>query len=301
MEHSARRKMINLRHSFQRGHAASGSLPGGWRNLIFDLIADSFRRSRRLRVDFNSLTPKDLCPHDSVTEIRRVPRRIVRCRRCGVAFAADRDNLDRAIDRHQGDYFLANKDFTFEDGDVDIFSYLMPRILFFWALGYPRYRPARRRALDVGAGQGIMVKYLDFLGWDAWGVEISQWAVEQARARFGCDHMIQGTVQSAGLDTGSFDLVTLIHVLEHVDEPVPLLSEIYRILADGAYLYVEVPSSERDTSDYYIDDHFWFYSVDSLRYLLSSIGFREVNVSEGTFNPRLHNVPFIFAAAKKPE
>lgn len=89
-------------------------------------------------------------------------------------------------------------------------------------------------------------------------------------------------------------------MLEHLDEPVPLLKEIYRILADGAYLYVEVPSSERDVSDYGIDDHFWFYSPDSLRYLLLCIGFRDVNVSEGTFNPRLHNVPFIFAAARKP-
>jgi predicted TPR repeat methyltransferase len=129
----------------------------------------------------------------------------VRCRRCGVAFATQRDDVSRAIDRHQRDYFMANKGFLFENGEADVFSYLMPRVLFLWALGYPRYRPRRRRALDVGAGQGIMVRYLEFLGWDAWGVEISQWAVNFAREKLNCQHMIQGTLQDAGFEPGSFD------------------------------------------------------------------------------------------------
>lgn len=300
MEHSFKQRLRNLGQSFRAGRAVTGSRRMGLANLLHDAVFDVTRRSRPLRCDFGTLGEADLCRHEAARTVRSLPRRIVRCRRCGVAFAAERPSLQQAIATHGGDYFLANKDFIFPDGKPDVFNYVMPRTLFFHALGMYAFRPANRRALDVGCGVGIMPRYLEFLGFEAHGVEISSWAVDYARRELGQTRIQQGTVEQAAFPDGHFSLITLVHVLEHLDDPLPTLRELRRILEPGGLLYVESPCSERDTSDYLIDDHFWFYSPDALRYLLSCLGFRDVRVGEGTFERSLHNVPFLFASARKP-
>jgi SAM-dependent methyltransferase len=289
-----------LRRSYELGRYASGHRLFGLRYAAFTLYADWVRRSRPLTCDWDSLTEADLCSHSDVRTIRWIPRLIVRCRQCGVAFATQRDTLPVATERHDGDYFLANKDFLFPDGKPDVFSYVMPRTLFFWAIGFSGFRPHNRRALDVGCGIGIMVHYLRFLGFEAEGVEISEWAVGYARRELNLTKIRQGTVQDARFPPDTFSLVSLVHVVEHLDDPVPMLREVYRILEPGGMAYVELPCSERDSSDYGIDDHFWFYTPQALHRLLCCIGFRDVKINEGTFEKRLHNVPFIFAAARKP-
>ncbi len=224
----------------------------------------------------------------------------MRCRRCQVAFATRRDPVERAREVHDQGYFEANRDFVYPDGSPNYFEYAMPRTLFFWALGFSRFPPEGRRALDVGCGNGLMLRYLRFLGYEPWGVEISEWAAEYARTRVGEPRVTTGTLDAAAYPDGHFRLVTLVHVLEHLDEPAPMLAEIRRVLEPGGLFYVEVPSSERDPGDYLVGDHFWFYCVDALRYLLTGAGFVDVRVGEGAGNERLHDVPFLFALARRP-
>jgi SAM-dependent methyltransferase len=300
VEHTLRQRLRNLRSSFLAGRCGPHSRVSGLANMMRDAAFDVTRRSRPIRRDFDSLGEADLCAHEDTVAIRTLPRRIVRCRRCGVAFATTRDPLERAIEVHDGAYFLANKDFVYPDGKPDVFSYVMPVTLFFHSLGFPKFRPANRRVLDVGCGVGIMPRYLEFLGMEAYGVEISPWAAQYARDELGQSRIVTGTVQEAAFPDGHFSLVTMRHVLEHLDDPLPVLREIQRILEPGGRLYVEVPCSERDTTDYLIGDHFWFYSESSLRYLLGCLGFRDVRANEATFIRELHNVPFLFAAAMRP-
>jgi len=269
-------------------------------NLVLEAWADRRRRSRPFPCDPSPSEPPPFCPHDSTVVIRRFPREILRCRRCQVAFATRRDTVERACEVHDQDYFEANRDFIYPDGSPNYFEYAMPRTLFFWALGFSQLAPHGQRALDVGCGNGLMLRYLRFLGYEPWGVEISEWAADYARTVVGEDHVTTGTLQQAGYPVAHFRLVTLVHVLEHLDEPAPLLAEIRRVLEPGGLLYVEVPSSERDVSDYLVGDHFWFYCVDALRYLLTCAGFRDVRIGEGAGRRELHNVPFIFALARTP-
>lgn len=217
-----------------------------------------------------------------------------------MAFATTRDTVEHAREVHDQGYFEANRDFIYPDGSPNYFEYAMPRTLFFWALGFSQFAPKDQRALDVGCGNGLMLRYLRFLGYEPWGVEISEWAAEYARTVVGEERVTTGTLHEVGYPDGHFRLVTLVHVLEHLDEPAPLLAEVRRVLEPGGLLYVEVPSSERDVTDYLIGDHFWFYCVDALRYLLTCAGFRDVRVGEGWGKPELHSVPFIFALAHTP-
>jgi ubiquinone/menaquinone biosynthesis C-methylase UbiE len=96
--------------------------------------------------------------------------------------------------------------------------------------------PAGRRLLDVGAYTGVFVDIAAQHGWNAWGVEPSAWAVEEAQAQ-GLQ-MIPGTLEAAGLAAESFDVVTMWDVIEHVTSPLATLQAAQRVLKPGGYLVV---------------------------------------------------------------
>ena len=74
--------------------------------------------------------------------------------------------------------------------------------------------------LDIGAGSGILVEAAQDRDWHAQGIEPSQWLSEQAILRGLAVH--EGTLPHPDV-TQTFDLVTLVDVLEHVNDPLTLL------------------------------------------------------------------------------
>ena len=81
---------------------------------------------------------------------------------------------------------------------------------------------AGARVLDVGCGKGEFLTEMGAAGWTAEGVETDARAVARARERSLVVH--EGTLETAGYAAGSFDAVTLSHVLEHFHDPVATLS-----------------------------------------------------------------------------
>ena len=105
-----------------------------------------------------------------------------------------------------------------------------------WATaGLPR--PAR--LLDVGAASGILVSEATALGFESVGVEPSRPLAERARADGLEVH--DGVLPHPALDGATFDIVTLIDVIEHVDDPLGLLGMCRRHLAPGGRLVVVTP------------------------------------------------------------
>lgn len=97
------------------------------------------------------------------------------------------------------------------------------------------------RLLDVGSGSGEMLAYMAELGWEVEGVETDSTAATVARARG--IHIHLGKLQSLGLPDEYADAVTLVHVLEHVREPVALLAECLRLVRPGGVLAVATPNA----------------------------------------------------------
>jgi 2-polyprenyl-3-methyl-5-hydroxy-6-metoxy-1,4-benzoquinol methylase len=100
----------------------------------------------------------------------------------------------------------------------------------------------RGKLLDVGCGNGEFLATMKELGWDTVGVETDERAAEGARERFGLD-VRTGTVDVVAFPDDSFDAVSLSHVIEHVYDPVTLLSECRRILRPGGKLIVLTPNT----------------------------------------------------------
>lgn len=99
--------------------------------------------------------------------------------------------------------------------------------------------PSNGRLLDVGCGYGFFLGKARERGWSVHGVEPCVHARDYAM-RNGIQVDLGGLLEQKYPD-GSFDVVTMFYVLEHVREPLSYLKEAYRILKPGGLLLVRVP------------------------------------------------------------
>ena len=102
--------------------------------------------------------------------------------------------------------------------------------------------PAQTRLLDVGCSSGAFLGAAVKLGYAAEGVEPAPQAAATARAAGLKVHT--GLLHEAAFASGSFDAVTLLEVIEHLKEPLPLLQECQRILKPGGILLVGTANAD---------------------------------------------------------
>lgn len=135
-------------------------------------------------------------------------------------------------------------------------------------------------ALDVGCAVGAMVKILNRRGWQAIGVEPSLPLAELARNEK--LEVRTGFLEDLEFESASFDLVTLMHVLEHVPHPAGLIHEIARITSPGGYLLLSLPIAgilrHYVQGAAYFDqpDHVSFFSPANIQQLLESAGYEVI-------------------------
>ncbi len=134
------------------------------------------------------------------------------------------------------------------------------------------------RVVDLGCWTGSFLVGARERGWDTVGIEPSNWGSNRARAR-GLDVR---TVEWAnhGLAPGTFRLVAMSDVLEHLLDPGTALDEIARMLEPGGALMLTVPDAGSRLARILgrrwwsvLPMHVQYFTRDSLRRLLEAHGY----------------------------
>lgn len=101
--------------------------------------------------------------------------------------------------------------------------------------------PSGSPALDVGSASGAMLVALAENGYSASGVEPygpARMVSEELAAHTGLNLTVRsGSGEEIPYGDNSFQLITMISVLEHTDDPYQVLSECFRVLRPGGGLY----------------------------------------------------------------
>jgi len=138
--------------------------------------------------------------------------------------------------------------------------------------------------LDVGSATGIMMNLAKKDGWDVYGVELSKWAVDEAKRRYGIE-IIQGDFLDVELTENFFKVVCLIDIIEHVSNPKDVIGKVWRILERGGVAVLVTPDIKSFTAKvmgekwwHFRPAHIGFFSKKPLFHLLRSKGFEIVKL-----------------------
>jgi len=96
------------------------------------------------------------------------------------------------------------------------------------------------KLLDLGCGDGRFLALMRAAGWDVTGIDTDLAAVKNAR-ELGIP-VVAGNIADAAFPEASFDAVTLSHVIEHVHDPVGLLSACRRVVKPGGQVVIVTPN-----------------------------------------------------------
>jgi len=100
-------------------------------------------------------------------------------------------------------------------------------------------RPSAIRILDVGCGTGANLEMLSQFG-EAEGVDVSDDALEFCRGK-GLN-VQKGLAEKLPYEDGAFDVTTALDVVEHLDDDIAGLKEMFRVTKMGGYSLIFVPA-----------------------------------------------------------
>jgi 2-polyprenyl-3-methyl-5-hydroxy-6-metoxy-1,4-benzoquinol methylase len=198
---------------------------------------------------------------------------IVECRRCGYTYANPRWSEDELMMAY---------------GAVEDETYVTERIgrvlTFQKHLAHMEKWTGRgdgRSLLDIGAYIGVFVEEAQKSGWEAVGVEPSDWAAAEAQKR-GLN-VIVGTQDAPELQGKQFDVVTMWDVIEHVDSPSTEMAKAYRLLKPGGWLVLHTMDIDSLTAKmmggrwpWLMDMHLHYFSRKSMAQMLEKNGYEVV-------------------------
>ena len=196
---------------------------------------------------------------------------------------------------------------TFEDADREVYSndaymehyvdgLLLSQILWFNHVGScnfyfreaPDLLPAGARFLEIGPGHGLMT-YLalrDFglasaVAWDVSPVSVER--TREALGKLGVENVTCAVRNAMSVEPGEqeFDFIVLSEVLEHIEDPMPVMAKLRGLLPDDGLVFINVPINSPSPDHIYL-----MKTPDDARRLLTDNGFEivreEMFATQGT-------------------
>ncbi len=138
------------------------------------------------------------------------------------------------------------------------------------------------RLLDAGCGDGGFLRVARALGYEGIGLEFDPAAAAVARAQGFTVH--EGVLEEVPIAPASVDQVTLRHVVEHLHEPVAVLSRLCGALKPGGRIWLQTPNVDSRGARRYGADwrglepprHLVLFGERSLRLALERAGFERI-------------------------
>jgi len=143
---------------------------------------------------------------------------------------------------------------------------------------------ASPRVLDVGCGRALLLESIARSGAECHGLEREGFDTSRVSSKITMHH---GTVNSLGFMPGSFQLIILWHVLEHLENPGEVLQQLADLLSPGGLLAVAVPNIDSLQAGWFGPDwfhldlprHLWHFTPKTLEMLWRAAGLKKVRAS----------------------
>jgi len=121
--------------------------------------------------------------------------------------------------------------------------------------------------IDLGSGDKGFSKYCESIGITSYPYDYPDFDIEK---------------DTLPHENNSIDFVTMNAVIEHIKNPSNILSESYRVLKRGGFIFIRTPNWKMDWKNFYNDPtHVKPYSPETLKNTLELFGFKVIFLEPG--------------------
>jgi 2-polyprenyl-3-methyl-5-hydroxy-6-metoxy-1,4-benzoquinol methylase len=215
---------------------------------------------------------------------------IYRCDRCLLVKAdiPDRATGEAAKMYDDAEYFEGwnfNAELDYESFDKSLFEQAEVYVDFI------KKHTAGNELLDVGTGHGLLPYTAQKHGYQVEGTDLSKWVCDllPEKVGFAVHH---GPIENIEF-AHHYDVITLMHVLEHTTDPVSTIARCAELLKETGYIIVVVPNyrsldcrlkdlassrgwKKRPFKHLALGHHNWVFSLDNLQRLGEKCGLKTV-------------------------
>ncbi len=209
---------------------------------------------------------------------RRWP--LVRCRRCGLVFQQAVRSSEELEEAQRGAYGEPQRRLsTWLETGIRIFRASRVRAA-------TRLMPVGGRTLDIGCGRGLYLRMLKDRGYAVQGTELSEMTAANVDPEVPVD---VGEVWPGRYPDASFDLISIWHVLEHLQHPERTLAACALALKPGGTLMLAMPNyaslQARFGGEHWfhldLPRHIFHFTRETLDRLLRTAGLRVERCTTG--------------------
>ena len=178
------------------------------------------------------------------------------CTNCGMLYTMPRPSKDKI-----GEYYKSDKYYSHQENKSGFIPKLYELVKSFNVKN--KFNMATKgktigKLLDIGCGVGDFIHTAEQKGWDCVGVEPSDEAKNIAKSR--TKGNIIDSEKLEQIQDQNFDVITMWHVLEHVDDIKWQVNQLQRLIKDDGRIVIAVPNYKSYDSEFY-QQHWAAYDV----------------------------------------
>lgn len=179
---------------------------------------------------------------------------IIKCQACGFRFTNPRPPKNNISKYYKSEQYISHS-----NKKTDIFSviYQIARRLNLQS----KYNIIKRHVsrtekdslnvLDIGAGTGHFLHFLQKRNWNVFGVEPDANACREAKKQFELNLLPEAAL--SGLNANSYDVISMWHVLEHVHNLNNRMEEVQNLLKKSGVFILALPNPDSFDAKYYVN------------------------------------------------
>ena len=216
--------------------------------------------------------------------LTREPFKILECKECGLLYTTPRPNKDEI-----GRYYNSEEYYSHQENKEGFIPKVYEKVKSVNLknkYGIATEGKEKGKALDIGCGVGDFLHTMEQHGWDCTGVEPSEDAKVIAKKRI--KGQLLSSEEQENLPDSSFDIITMWHVLEHVDDIRWQIQQLHRLCKPGGRIIIALPNYKSYDGQYYkaewaaydVPRHLNHFNKETLIKILEESGLRHVKTEK---------------------
>ncbi|MEN9917933.1 MAG: hypothetical protein RL662_369 [Bacteroidota bacterium] len=216
---------------------------------------------------------------------------VYRCSECGFGFTQDFPSENEISAYYDAPEYISHTDT--QKGFINSLYHLARKIaLKSKTKLIHKYAPdTTGKLLDIGTGTGYFLNAMCQKKWIVTGIEKSEPTRQYAKQKFGLN--IQDSEYLFSIPQKTKDVITMWHVLEHIEKLNETMEQLHSVLTDKGALIIALPNKKSFDAEHYkefwaaydVPRHLWHFSPDDFAWFADRHHFRIEKMKGMHFDP----------------